>query len=169
MLRVRTPLPWRRIDAREVSDPVLTGSVAQAMQRLSSTAGAAGVLAVLGMEHTLALGGAPHLRLFATLTVALKDLPGPMPELRPGDGVTPIELNTAGGRYAGVRVRRVSESAIVPGAAPVSFLTIQYLVRTRYGVLASTFATPQPEIFDRLIPALHQIAAGVWLESQEQG
>ncbi len=46
----------------------------------------------------------------------------------------------------------------------MSFLTIQYMVRTDYGVLTSTFATPQGEVFDRLIPVLDKIAGACWLD-----
>ena len=166
-LRVRTPLDWTKVDVRKLPERAPTGSVAEAMRRLSATIGTAGVIALLGVEHTVAREGTPDLHLFATLTVALKDLDGPMPESLPEASVAPIELNTVGGRYAGVRVRRVSKAEIVAGQPPMAFLTVQYMVRTRYGVLASTFATPQQEIFDRLIPVFDKIAGAIWLEAGE--
>ncbi len=165
-LTVRAPADWTLVDVRELpeADVAPSGSVAQAMARLSQVVATAGVIALLGVERTVAREDKPDLHLFATLTIALKDLPGPMPESLPDAQVEPIELEHPKQAYRGIRVRRVQTAEIVPGQPPMPFLTIQYMVRTDHGVLTSTFATPQGEIFDRLIPALDKIAGACWLD-----
>jgi hypothetical protein len=162
--KIRTPLEWAKADVRALPETSPPESVAQAMRRLSSAVGTAGVVALLGVEHTVARQDEPDLHLFATLTVALKDLPGAMPESLPDAQVGPIELNTPGGLYRGVRIRRLAQAELVPDRPAMPYLTVQYMVRTDYGVLASTFATPQVGTFDGLMAVFDKIATACWLD-----
>ena len=164
LFKIRTPLEWTKADVRSLPETSPAESVAEAMRRLSAAVGTAGVVALLGVEHTVAREDEPDVHLFATLTVALKDLAGPMPDSVPDAEVSPVDLNTPGGHYRGVRVRGLAEAELVPGRSAMPYLTVQYMVRTDYGVLASTFATPQVGTFEGLMPVFDKIATACWLE-----
>jgi hypothetical protein len=168
-LSLRVPIDWKAVDVLEMPAEVAAtpGSLSQAMARLAREVDASGVIAVLGIARTVAREGKPDAHLFATITFALTDVAGPAPDSIPGAEVEPIELNHPGAPYRGVRVRRVRD-AVEPGKAPMSFLTVQYLVQTGYGWLATTFATPQRDVFERLGPLLDKIAGATWLDPAGQ-
>lgn len=165
MLSLRVPVDWQAIDVLKMPAEAATaeGSMTQAMAALARETDAAGVIAVVGIGRAVALEGKPDAHLFATITVALADLPGPAPDSIPGAEVEPIELDHGRGVYRGVRVRR-TRNAAAPGLAPMKFLTVQYLVDTGHGWLSTTFATPQHDVFEKLGLLFDKIAGACWLD-----
>jgi len=162
-LSIRIPVEWEAIDVLKMAPDVAQTPLPQAMATLAREVDAAGVITVLGIARPVAREGKPDAHLFAILTCALTDVAGPAPDSIPGAEVEPIELNHPNAPYRGVRVRRV-RSANVSGKPPMSFLTVQYLVQTGHGWLATTFATPQRDVFERLGPLLDKIAGATWLD-----
>jgi hypothetical protein len=162
---IRAPLDWRLVDVRRLADegPPPAGSVAETMLNLREALDAAGVIAVLGIEHTVMREDKADAHLFATISVALADVPDPTPESVPGADPEPLEYSWDKRPYRGVRTRGTRTAELVPGRPAVSFLTVQYLIRCDYGVLATTFATPQRE-FERLTPLFDKITRSCHFE-----
>ena len=162
---IRAPLDWKMVDVGKLpaADAASPGSVGQAMVKLREACDATGMIAVLGIEHAVKREDKPDGHLFATISVALADVADPTTESVEGDDVQPFEYKWEKRPYRGVRVRRVQTAELVPGRPPMPFITVQYLMRCDYGVLATTFATPQRE-FDRLIALFDKIARGCWLD-----
>ncbi|HWF73830.1 MAG TPA: hypothetical protein VG186_10830 [Solirubrobacteraceae bacterium] len=165
-LTLRIPLDWQAFDALDMpadAEPP-PGSMAQAVAALARVAGAAGVITVLGITRTVAREGNPDAQLFATVSVALADVPGEAPESSPAAEVGAVEFEHPDGDYRGTRIREVRRAEIVPGNEPASFLSVQYLLETEYGWLAVTFATPQVEVFEKLGLLFDKIAGGCRIE-----
>jgi hypothetical protein len=162
---IRSPLDWKLVDVRKlpVDGSAPDGSVAQAMIRLREACDAAGMIAVLGIEHTVKRENKPDAHLFATISVALADVADPTTQSVPGEDVEPFEYSWDKRSYQGVRARTVRTAELVPDRPPIPFISVQYLLRCDYGVLATTFATPQRE-FDRLTPLFDKIARACRLE-----
>jgi hypothetical protein len=156
---IRSPLDWKLVDVRKlpVDGSAPEGSIAQAMVRLREVCDAAGMIAVLGIEHTVQREDKPDGHLFATISVALADVADPTLDSVPGGDVEPFEYRWDERPYRGVRARTVRTAELVPGHPPMAFISVQYLLRCDYGVLATTFATPQRE-FERLTPLFDKIA-----------
>jgi hypothetical protein len=165
VLTFRVPVEWDTIDVMKLRADAAApdGSLARALVMLSREVETTGAIAVVGIARTVPREGKPDASLFAVLTFAVSDLPGPAPAEIPGAEVEPIELNHPGLPYKGVRIRRIRD-ATVPSGQQIPVLTVQYLVDTGHGWLATTFATPQPEVFERLVPLLDKIASACWLD-----
>ncbi|MDQ6775291.1 MAG: hypothetical protein M3071_03505 [Actinomycetota bacterium] len=159
-LSLRVPLAWEAFDVmkRPVGAATMTGPLARAVAPLAQGIEAAGVIAIIGIDHALPLEGADDAHLFVTLTVALADVTGAIPEYFPGAQVEPVEFGHPDGSYRGLRIRRIKEAAVTPDGHPVPLLAVQYMVRTEHGVLAIAFATPQVEVFEALDELLVKIA-----------
>jgi hypothetical protein len=157
---IRVPVDWNAFDVMKMPAEAATrpGGLAQAVQALAQGVDAAGVIAIMGIGHDLPREGEPDAHLFVLLSVALRVVPGPFPDSIPGARVDPILFEHEGGNYPGVRVRRVHHAEALSGEPPMSLLTVQYLVQTDYGVLASTFVTPQVAVFETLMPLLDKVA-----------
>jgi hypothetical protein len=156
---IRVPVAWNACDVMKL--PVDRAedrhSLPHMLAALARGIDAAGVIAIMGIGHDLIMEGEPPAGLFAVLTVALRQVPGPFPDSIPGARVDSVEFGHAGGNYPGVRIVRLHEGE-GEGEGEGSLLTVQYLVQTDHGVLASTFATPQAGLFERLLPLLDKIA-----------
>jgi hypothetical protein len=161
---IRAPLDWSLVDVRKLPDADVSppGSVAQAMVKLRDMYDAAGMIAVLGMEHTIKREHMPDAHLFATISVALADNPDPRADALLGADVQPFEYSANQRPYRGMRARGITTAEVVPGRRAKPVITVQYLMRCDYGVLAIMFATPQRE-FDRLMPLFDKIASASWL------
>ena len=170
-LTLRVPVDWTTCDVLKMPADVAAtpGSMAQALANLGRVVDRSGVITVLGIARGVEREGQPDTHLFATITVALADVPGPAPESIPDAEVEPVEFEDPRGGYRGVRVRRVQSRAVVPDQPPMSFLTVQYLLETDQGWLAITFATPQHEVFARLGSLFDKIAAACRLEGGDSG
>lgn len=157
---IRRPLDWNCADLRDLADgSAPDGSVAQAMVKLREVCDAAGTIAVLGIEHPVKRENKPDAHLFATISVALAGGPNPTLESVPGPDVEPFEYTLDKRPYRGVRAREVRTAELIPGCPPIPLIAVRYLVRCDYGVLATTFATPQRE-FERLTLLFDKIAGG---------
>jgi hypothetical protein len=158
VLSFRVPVDWKAIDVLKMpSEAAASGSLAQAMALLAREVDATGVIGVVGIGRVVEREGQPDLNLFATISFAFAEVAGPLPESSADTEVEAIEFEHQEWSYRGVRVRRTHPVKAAPDQLGASFLTIQYLVRTDYGALAITFATPQAA-FGQLIPLLDKIA-----------
>lgn len=162
----RMPGEWKATDVLKMAPEAAasSGSVAQAMALLAREVDAAGVIGVLGIGRAVKREGKPDAHLFAVIAFALADVAGPPPESIPGAEVEPVEFEHPNGPYRGIRVRRTKQVGAASDQLGKSVLTVQYLLRTDYGVLATTFATPQQDAFEKLTPVLDKIAGACWLD-----
>jgi len=166
VLSLRVPVAWKAMDVMKMPAEVAStnGSLAQAVATLAHGIEAAGVVAIMGIGHELPREGKPDAQLFVLLSIALKDAHGPLPDAIPGADLEPVEFKHEAGNYRGVRIRRVTDAAVLPEHPPQPVLSTQYLLKTRHGVLACTFTTPQVVVFEKLSPLLDKIAAGCHLD-----
>ncbi|HEY5316980.1 MAG TPA: hypothetical protein VIJ20_03310 [Solirubrobacteraceae bacterium] len=166
VLSLRVPLDWKATDVMKMPAEAATksGSLAEVVATLARGIDAAGVIAIMAIGYDFPREGKPNSELYVMLNVALKDVPGPLPESILGADVEPVEFKHPGGDYRGVRIRRVSDGAALPDQPPQPILTVQYMLRTEHGVLATTFMTPQVGVFEKLVPLLDKIADGCSLE-----
>ena len=167
VLTLRVPVDWESIDVLNMPADVAAtpGSMAQALANLGRLVEATSVITILGIVRAIEREGQADTHLFATVTIALTDVPGPAPESIPGAEVEPVEFKHPHGDYQGVRVRQVQIRAVVPDQPAMSFLTVRYLIETDHGRLAIAFATPQHDVFAKLAGLFDRIAGGVRLEA----
>jgi hypothetical protein len=167
VLSLRVPADWEAVDVLNMPREVAAtpGSMAQALANLGRVVDQSGVVTVLGIARAVEREGQPDAHLFATITLAVADVPGESPDSIPGAEVEPIEFKDPRGDYRGVRVRQVLSREVVPDQPPMSFLTVQHLIQTEHGWLAITFATPQHEVFAKLGRLFDKIAASCRLDA----
>lgn len=163
LVKWRAPLDLVRVDVRAIREDAPAGTVAQTVRRLAGVIGSSKDVAALGIEHTVARDSAPDIYVYATITVAVHDVPGATRGSAADGEVTFLQLNTPGGRYPSTRTLSWCSAAVVPGRPPLELLTIRYVARTPYGHLTLALATPQMEVV-QLLPGLDTMATGFWLE-----